>query len=39
MSIQIPILIWLPALTWLVTYLLTKYGWRRFIKKFFDFDM
>jgi hypothetical protein len=40
MSIQIPILIWLPALVWAITYVLTKYhGVRNFIKECFDFDL
>lgn len=39
-TISIPAYIWLPALTWLVTYLLTKYhGVKGLIKACTDFYM
>ena len=38
MSIQIPILIWLPALVWAITYELTKFhGIKGWLKENTDF--
>lgn len=40
MSIQIPILIWLPTLVWAITYELTKAGGvKQWLKKYTDFYM
>lgn len=39
-SISIPAIIWVPAVTWFVTYELTKYGGpKKWLKRFTDFYM
>ena len=37
-TISVPAIVWVPAVTWFVTYELTKYGGpKKWLKKFTDF--